>query len=100
VGKIAVVAVLAWSYLSGCHQITPEALIARFELSRLRYQLSSITEAVGTLTPLGAAWSVAMSRDMVYIRLRNSGLPLAISPAIKTEFLRELADRMPGLNSR
>ncbi len=46
-----------------------------------------------------------MSWDMVCIRFRGpggraAGWPLRISPANKTEFLRELAERVPGLRGR
>jgi hypothetical protein len=54
---------------------------------------------------VGLAWSFATSWDVVYIKFRGSdvrgaGMPLAISPANKTEFLLELAERVSGLGER
>jgi hypothetical protein len=103
-GAVAIVAaaIPVWFYLSISYEITPEDLIVRFGPIRLRYRLSSIAEAIPTRVPLGPAWSFATSWDMVYIRFRSpdgraAGQPLAISPANKAEFLRELAERGPGL---
>jgi len=100
VGTIAICALVLWGFLSASYEVAPEKLIVRFGPVRLRYQLSSITEAIATRVPLGAAWSFATSWDMVYIRFRKYDLPLAISPANKAEFLRELAERVPGLRVR
>jgi hypothetical protein len=95
---IALCAILLWSFLSASYEITPEELIVRFGPIRLRYRLSTIVEAIPTCVPLGAAsLNFATSWDLVYIKFRPGGLPLAISPANKTEFLRELAERVPGL---
>jgi hypothetical protein len=99
---IVVPAILLWSYFSAAYEITSEELIVRFGPIRMRYRLASIVEAIPTLVPLGPAWSLATSWDMVYIKFRGpagraAGLPLAISPANKAEFLRELAERVPGL---
>jgi hypothetical protein len=98
---IAAGAILLWGYMSAAYEITAEKLIVRFGPFRLRYQLSSITAAIAArVPPLRASWNLATSWDLVYISFRNSSLPLAISPANKAEFLRELADRVPGLSVR
>jgi hypothetical protein len=103
---IAVGAILLWGYMSVSYEITPEELVVRFGPIRLPYRLSSIVEAIPTrVPPLRAAWNFATSWDLVYIRFRGpsgraAGWPLAISPANKTEFLRELTDRVQGLSVR
>jgi hypothetical protein len=98
---IAVGAIFLWGYMSASYEITAEKLIVRFGPFRLRYQLSSITEAIATTVPLSrASWNFATSWDLVYITFGKYGMPLAISPANKTEFLRELADRVPGFSVR
>jgi len=99
---IATCAFLFWSYLSVSYEITPEELVVRFGPIRPRYRLSSIAEAIPTRVPLRPGLNFVTSWDIVYIRFRGpsgraSGWPLAISPANKTEFLRELAERVPGL---
>jgi Bacterial PH domain len=99
---IAMCAFLWWSYVSVSYEVTPEELVVRFGPIRLRYRLSSIAEAIPTRVPLGPGLNFMTSWDMVYIRFRSPsgrafGWPLVISPANKTEFLRELADRVPGL---
>jgi hypothetical protein len=97
---IVVCAIVPWCYFSASYEITAEELVVRCGPIRLRYPLSSIAEAIPTRVPLGPAWSFGTSRDMVYIKFHKPGLPLAISPANKTEFLRELAERVPGLGGR
>jgi hypothetical protein len=94
--------ILLWTYVSASYEVTPEELVVRFGPIRMRYRLSSIAEAVPTRVPLGPGLSFATSWDMVYIRFRGPsgravGWPLIISPANKTEFLHELAERVPGL---
>jgi hypothetical protein len=104
----ATCAILPWSYLSASYEVTRDELIVRFGPFRLRYQLSSIAEVIPARAPLARATpslNFATSWDLVYIRFRRpdgrvAGLPLAISPANKTEFLRELAERVPGLGGR
>jgi hypothetical protein len=89
---------------STSYEITPEELIVRWGPVRLRFQLSSITDAIATRVPLGPALQFARSSDMVHIKFRPASrvnrLPLAISPANQTELLRELAERVPGLTVR
>jgi Bacterial PH domain len=102
-GIIAICGILLWSYLSASYEITPEELVVRFGPIRPRYRLSSIAEAIPTRVPLRPGLNLVTSWDIVYIRFRGpsgraAGWPLAISPANKTEFLRELADRVPGLS--
>jgi hypothetical protein len=105
VGIIAISAFLLWCYLSASSEITAEELVVRFGPFRWRYRLSSIAEAIPTRVPLGPGLNLVTSWDMVYIRFRGPsgravGWPLAISPTNKTEFLRELAGRVPALAGR
>ena len=100
VGIIAVCAFVIWLYVSTSYEITVDELIVRFGPFRRRFQLASITEAIPRNAPLGPALSLATSWDMVYIKFRKSAWPLAVSPANKTEFLRDLAERVPGLARR
>jgi hypothetical protein len=96
---IAVQAILLW-FFSASYEITPEELIVRFGPIRLRYRLSTIVEAIPRRGPLArASVNFATSWDLVYIifRGREPGLPMTISPVNKAEFLRELAERVPGL---
>jgi hypothetical protein len=98
---IALSAILLWSFLSASYEITPEELVVRFGPIRLRYRLSTIIEAIPARGPIiRVSLSFATSWDLVYIKFRPGGLPLTISPANKTEFLRELAERVPGLRGR
>jgi hypothetical protein len=106
-GIVAIIfgAILLWSYLSVSYEITPEELVVRFGPIRPRYRLSSIAEAIPTRVPLRPGLNFVTSWDIVYIYFRGPsgravGWPLAISPANKTEFLRELAERVPGLGGR
>jgi hypothetical protein len=94
---IAAGALLLWIYLSASFEITAEELVVRFGPFRLRFRLSWIAEVIPTRPPRGVALNFVTSWDMVYIRFRKGSLPLRISPANKTEFLRELAERVPGL---
>jgi hypothetical protein len=106
-GILAIVfgAILLWSYLSVSYEVTPEELVVRFGPIRPRYRLSSIAEGIPTRVPRSPGLNFVTSWDIVYIRFRGPsgravGWPLAISPANKTEFLRELAERVPGLGGR
>jgi len=99
---IAIGAILLWSYISFSYEITPTQLIVRIGPFRLRYPLDSIAEAIPTLVPAGTAVNLTTSRATVCIKFRLwdgyvHGGPLAISPANKAEFLRELAERVPRL---
>ncbi len=87
-------------YVSTSYEITPEELIVRFGPFRRRFQLASFAEAIPTNAPLGPAPSLATSWDAVFIKFGKSAWPLAISPANKTEFLRDLVERVPGLARR
>ncbi len=104
VGVVMIVigAILLWSYISWAYEITPTQLIVRIGPFRLRYPLDSIAEAIPTLVPAGTAVNLSTSRATVCIKFRVwdgyvHGGPLAISPANKAEFLRELAERAPRL---
>jgi hypothetical protein len=100
-GIIAICSLLLWAYLSASYEITADKLIVRFGPVRLQYPLSSIREAIATRVPLGPALQFPSSSNMVYIKFRPTGrvarLPLAISPANQADFLRELAERAPGI---
>jgi hypothetical protein len=102
-----VLPLVLWLSLSGSYEITPEELIVRFGPFRQRYQLSSIAEANATtmpLGPLGLGLGTSPDWDCVSIKFRPDGRftpwPLVICPDNKAEFLRELAERVPGLGGR
>jgi hypothetical protein len=104
VAMIAIGAIRYWSYHSTSYEITPNELVVRFWPFRLRYWLNSIAEVYPSSArrPRGVVWNFTTSLDYVYItfRLTNrnwTGLPIAISPAEKSNFLRELAERVPGI---
>ncbi len=91
-------ALLLWIRLSAQYEITSEELIVRSGPVRLRYPLSSIAEAIVTRSSLGPAFL-----DVIHIQFRldrdhrRVPMPLRIAPVNQTEFLRELAERVPGL---
>jgi hypothetical protein len=104
VAMIAIGAIRYWSFHSTSYEITPDELVVRFWPFRLHYRLASIAEVYPTPArrPRGRGWNFTTSLDYVYItfRLPNrnwTGWPIAISPADKSNFLRELAERVPGI---
>jgi hypothetical protein len=101
---IAIGAIRYWSCHSTSYDITADELVVRFWPFRLRYQLASIAEVYPTPArrPRGRVWSFTTSLDYVYITFRptnrkGTGWPIAISPDDKSSFLRELAERVPGI---
>jgi hypothetical protein len=93
---------MLWMFAATSYEITDTALVARLGPFRRTVPLAAIEEVVATrrfhlMAGMGLAWSL----DMLHVRHRKpSGrraLPVAISPADKEGFLRELTGRVPGL---
>jgi hypothetical protein len=93
---------LLWMFLGTSYEIGETHLITRLGPFRFRVPLAAIEEVESTtglrlVIGLGLAWSL----DMVHVKYRKpSGrraFPVSISPADKSEFLRELAGAVPGL---
>jgi hypothetical protein len=101
---VALGALFLWALSTACYEITPSHLVVKFGPIRPRFALEDVAEAVPTKVPLGPALSFVTSWDMVYIRFRSasgrgSRLPLVISPSDQATFLRELAQKAPGMRS-
>jgi hypothetical protein len=89
-----------WAFVSTSYEITSADLIVRHGPLRWQIPLEAITEIVPKKRlSTDRAWGVAWSLDRLIIRYRKrSGrrafLGIAISPADKEGFLRELAERV------
>jgi hypothetical protein len=91
---------ISWLFLSTTYEITSAELIVRLGPLKWRVPVEAITEVVSKKALSNdMAWGVAWSLDRLIIRYRKpSGrmafLGIAISPADKEVFLRELAETM------
>jgi hypothetical protein len=96
-------ALMLWMYASTFYEIGAADLVVRMGPIRRTIPLSAIVEVISThrfhfMVGVGLAWSL----DMLHIRYRKANgrlaLPVAMSPEDKEGFLRELAERVPGLS--
>ena len=94
-----------WSFFSTSCEITSSDLIVRFGPLRWTIPLEGITQVLpkNGLSP-DWAWGVAWSLDRVVIHYRKRNgrrafLGVAVSPADKEGFLRDLAEAVRGLES-
>jgi hypothetical protein len=95
---LLVAAWTGWIPLSTNYEIGQTELLIRSAGFRQRISLDAIVEVFPTHNPLGSP-ACSLDRLRVNYRRRNgkSGFAL-ISPREKEEFLRELADAVPGLH--
>jgi hypothetical protein len=87
--------------LSTVYEITPTALIIRFGWQRTVIPMRDILEVTATKKMLRLAWNNVWSLDRLLVRYRTAKgtapLPVAIAPADKAAFLRELERIVPDL---
>lgn len=85
---------ILWLLYSTHYTLTSRALVVRSGPFRWTVRLESIQEIFPTRNPLS---SPACSLDRLRIRYRESRFGIMISPQDKAAFMRDVADRVPGL---
>jgi Bacterial PH domain len=93
---------LLWVLFSTGYEITGEHLAVRLGPIHVRIPLERIARVAPTRKVLSPSWGFALSFDRVHVWYRKKNgkvawLPIAVSPADKAEFIRELARVVPDL---
>jgi len=84
------------------YDITAEHFAVRLGLFHFQIPLERIARVAPTRNVFAPSWGFALSFDRIHIWYRRKNgkvawLPIAISPAEKAEFIRELARAVPDL---
>ena len=95
------IVLVIWPWLATDYEITPTELVIRFGMRRRVIQLRDIVEASPTKSMFRIAQNYIWSLDRILIRHRRGNgiawMPVAIAPADKAGFLRELRSLVPEL---